>query len=94
MSRRIPPLTPYADRSGSSGVTGYASEARAIVVGFGPKATYRYTFGSAGREAVEEMQTLAAEGRGLSTWISRHDPGYAERWIDGQYEPMPGYDGD
>jgi hypothetical protein len=87
MARTIPPLTPYADRSGSSGVTAYALEPRAIVVRFGSAATYRYSCGSAGEDAVATMKALAAAGRGLSTWISRHDPGYAERWIDGRHEP-------
>ena len=91
MPLTIPPLTPYGDRSGSSGVTAYASGQRAIVVRFGPGATYRYTVESAGHDAVERMKALAAAGQGLSTWISRHDPGYAERWIDGRYDLMPGY---
>lgn len=40
------------------------------------RAVYKYSYDSCGKAAVEEMKILARASEGLSTYISRHDPGY------------------
>ncbi len=65
-------LQPYANKSGNSGVAAYATGETFIVV-------YKYTYDSAGADAVEEMKGLAIDGLGLSTYISQQDPRYEAR---------------
>ncbi|GHA48512.1 hypothetical protein GCM10007103_31750 [Salinimicrobium marinum] len=62
----------YGNLSGTSGVTAYEIEDEGILVEFNRDKIYRYTYTSAGRGAVEMMKTLAQQGRGLSTYISRN----------------------
>ena len=69
-------LTPYANLSGRSGVTGYEIRRGAIVAEFQGGECYIYTASSAGDAAVATMQRLASAGRGLSTYLARHRPGY------------------
>ena len=69
----------YANLSGHSGVIAYETRRGAIVVEFQGGERYTYTASSAGADAVAEMQQLARAGRGLSTYIARHRPGYEER---------------
>ena len=61
----------YLNLTGNSGVTAYQSGRGFIKVIFG-ETEYRYTLASAGKEAINTMKKLAAAGRGLSTYISRH----------------------
>ena len=63
-------MQPYKNLNGHSGVLGYSVGADWIRVRF-LKATYTYTYASAGFRTVEHMKELAAAGRGLSTYISR-----------------------
>jgi len=60
----------YYDITGTSGVTSYETDDESITVEFNHEAVYRYTYASAGKPAIEKMKRLAAEGKGLSTYIS------------------------
>lgn len=62
----------YKNLSGNSGVVAYAIVDDGILVQFEDGAIYLYTDQSAGRSRIQEMQALAAAGRGLSSYISRH----------------------
>jgi len=79
MPSRIPPLQPYANRSGDSGVTAFAERPDAIYVEFTGGPVYLYDHTCPGRAHVERMQVLARSGRGLSSYISQHVTGYRER---------------
>jgi len=70
-------MRPYNSKSGkSSGVTGYISGKDYIVVQFNNNTIYKYSYKSAGRDAVETMKVLASAMKGLSTYISQYNPGY------------------
>jgi hypothetical protein len=69
-------VKPYANLSGDSGVVAYAIGADFIDVQFKSGTIYRYSHASAGQIAVERMKRLAVAGQGLSTFISRSQPGY------------------
>jgi hypothetical protein len=69
----------YRNLSGNSGVAAYDIRPAAIVVQFQGGEKYEYTEDSAGAVVVTAMQQLARSGRGLSTFIARHRPGYARR---------------
>ena len=62
----------YANKSGHSGVLAYELGDEAITVKFSGGDRYEYTAGSAGATHLARMRALAQEGRGLSTYISRH----------------------
>ena len=62
----------YGRLSGESGVTAYQVEKEAIRVRFIDGTVYRYTYASTGCIHIEQMKTLADEGRALSTYISKH----------------------
>ncbi|MEZ0471081.1 hypothetical protein [Luteimonas salinilitoris] len=81
----------YADLHGDSGVVAYALPPRAIAVEFRSGAVYVYTADSAGPGRLARMRKLAAAGRGLSTYISRHaHDRYAEVHDDrAQWESAP-----
>lgn len=72
----------YSNFSGSSGVTAYQIADEEILVEFNRKKIYRYTYASAGKEAVEKMKLLAQQGRGLSTYISRNVKGRYEEIVE------------
>lgn len=61
----------YRDITGTSGVTAYETGTDSISVEFNHDATYLYTYASTGKRMVERMKQLAADGKGLSTYISR-----------------------
>ena len=67
----MPTLKRYGGLQGSSGVRAYALLPGAIVVEFVNGAVYLYTDASAGPGCIAKMHRLAAQGRGLSTLISR-----------------------
>jgi hypothetical protein len=72
-------MIPYRSTSGKpSGVTAYRIGADHIVVEF-EGATYRYSYASCGKEAVEAMKLRAIASRGLSTYIARNDPPYGRK---------------
>lgn len=76
MERRLPPMTPYANRSGDSGVVAYAIVGDAIVVEFDGGALYLYDAVRPGIAQVRRMRALARSGRGLSSYISREVDDY------------------
>jgi hypothetical protein len=59
------------NNSGTSGVEFYEIENKDIIVQFIDGSIYKYTYNSAGVEAVETMKELALEGRGLTTYINQ-----------------------
>lgn len=61
----------YRDITGTSGVTAYETGPDKICVEFNHSAIYLYTYASAGKHIIERMKKLAAEGKGLSTYISQ-----------------------
>jgi hypothetical protein len=69
----------YANVSGESGVIAYDERPGLIVVQFQGGEKYEYTARSAGASVVADMQRLARAGRGLSTFIAKHRPGFARR---------------
>lgn len=70
----------YRNLDGASGVTAFETADDSIKVAFINGSIYEYDYASAGRGNIERMKRLAAEGRGLSTFISQrvHDA-YARR---------------
>ena len=69
---RIPGLHRYPDHSQRSGVVAYAARRDDITVEFVDGRIYLYNDKVPGRRHVERMKALAAEGHGLSSYISRH----------------------
>ena len=70
----------YKNIGGNSGVTAYEIGADSITVQFKDGATYLYTYGSAGRDAIERMKLLAVAGSGLNSFISTTvKKGYARK---------------
>jgi hypothetical protein len=66
---------PYGRMDPTSPVRAYQAGPGFIWVVFehrGKRTAYRYTAESAGVEAVAWMQTLAARGHGLATYIAKH----------------------
>ena len=61
----------YDNRSGHSGVSGYALVDEGIAVKFANGAVYLYDRACPGRMHVARMKQLAREGSGLATYISR-----------------------
>ena len=61
----------YRNLAGSSGVVAYEIGPDFIRVQFIGGEIYLYTYESTGAYAVEQMKTLAGQGKGLSTFISR-----------------------
>lgn len=68
----VPGLQRYANRSGHSGVAGYAAGRDAITLEFTDGTVYLYSYDCPGRRHVERMKTLASDGSGLGTYINRH----------------------
>jgi hypothetical protein len=61
----------YANFGGDSAVVAYETGGDNITVQFDTGATYLYTYASAGVANIEQMKSLAVEGRGLNSFISR-----------------------
>jgi hypothetical protein len=74
----------YGNRSGHSGVAGYALVGEGIAVKFSNGAIYLYDRGCPGRMHVSRMTQLAREGSGLATSSSRRvGQRYAARLDEG-----------
>jgi hypothetical protein len=69
----------YANLNGDSGVVAYDDRPGTIVIQFQGGQTYEYTARTAGASVVTEMQRLARSGRGLSTFIAKHRPGFVRK---------------
>lgn len=62
----------YQNVNGNSGIAGYEIGDTCIQVKFADTGrVYCYSYESAGRENVEEMKRLAAQGYGLNSFINR-----------------------
>ena len=69
--RPLPLFHRYGNRSGRSGVAGYALVGNGIAVRFADGAIYLYDRDCPGPAHVQRMKQLARDGTGLSTYISR-----------------------
>ena len=67
----LPLFHRYGNRSGRSGVAGYALVGNGIAVRFVDGAIYLYDRDCPGPAHVQRMKHLARAGNGLSTYISR-----------------------
>ena len=67
----LPLFHRYGNRSGRSGVAGYAVVGNGIAVRFADGAIYLYDRDCPGAAHVQRMKQLARDGAGLSTYISR-----------------------
>ncbi|WP_286978959.1 hypothetical protein [Aminobacterium sp. UBA5514] len=63
-------MTPYRNINGDSGVSAFEYGEDYIRVLFNTGAQYLYTNQSAGRENIECMKKLAAQGDGLNAFIN------------------------
>jgi hypothetical protein len=72
----------YRNLSGKSGIAAFDIDAGSITVQFSGDGRYLYTEESAGAANIAQMQRLATEGRGLSTFISRVVRGRYARKMD------------
>lgn len=61
----------YLNLSGNSGVVAFEIQPGSIVVEFSEGGIYLYDEGRPGATDVAAMQSLARDGRGLSTFISQ-----------------------
>jgi len=71
----------YAGRAGDTGIVAYEPEPEAIAVRFRNRYVYIYDYRTTGWAKVERMKQLAAQGRGLSTFISKQVRGAYARKI-------------
>jgi hypothetical protein len=69
---RMPSFHRYRNLSGHSRVVAYAMLPDALAVQFLDGMVYLYSHDCPGRRHVGRMKVLARDGRGLSTYISRH----------------------
>ena len=74
-------MIPYANINGNSGIVAYDTKEESITVKLksGKYTVYTYTYESAGADAVETMKSLAQQGHGLNSYISKNQPGYSEK---------------
>jgi len=76
-------MTPYQNRSGNSNVVAYEITEDSIHVVFKSGTFHNYLYNSAhpGKTAVEKMKMLAAQGRGLNSYISSVvKKNFARKW--------------
>lgn len=81
-------VTQYRNLGGHSGVRSYELTYDSITVGFSDGSFYTYTYASAGPHNVEQMKSLAVQGRGLNAFINTRakflyaskQRGYARAW--------------
>ncbi|MBS1566297.1 MAG: hypothetical protein JST39_18080 [Bacteroidetes bacterium] len=65
-------MKPYRNLQGDSGVLAWESGNNYIAIRFRSGEVYLYTDEVTGSRHVARMKKLAAEGKGLSTYISRY----------------------
>lgn len=66
-------MTPYENLNRDSGVVAYDPGVDSITLQFRGGAVYLYTNARTGPANVERMKSLAHAGRGLCTFINRHE---------------------
>ncbi|MBB3141194.1 hypothetical protein [Halomonas organivorans] len=64
-------MQPYLNLGGNSGVRFYEILADRIHVQFKTGTPYTWSYASCGQHHVEQMKTLARNGRGLNSYIMR-----------------------
>ncbi|MFD1259025.1 hypothetical protein ACFQ3S_19635 [Mucilaginibacter terrae] len=64
-------MTRYKNQHGNSGVLAYEIGEDSIAIQFVRGDSYLYTYRKPGKTQVDQMKVLAAQGEGLSTYISR-----------------------
>jgi hypothetical protein len=64
-------VEPYGSSS-DAGVSAYEIGPDFVRVQFRDDSTYVYTVRSAGARHIEQMKLLAAQGKGLTTYINQH----------------------
>ena len=71
----------YENINGNSGIVAYDTKEESITVQFksGKYTVYTYAYESAGADAVETMKSLAQQGHGLNSYISKNQPGYSDK---------------
>jgi hypothetical protein len=71
----------YGNLHGNSNVVAYQIGDDFIVVRFrsGRWTVYTYTHASAGSASIETMKSLARQGYGLNSYISKHQPPYSNK---------------
>ncbi|MEO6264564.1 MAG: hypothetical protein ABIO58_06370 [Luteimonas sp.] len=69
---RMPVFHPYQNQGGHSGVAAYAVLPDALAVEFVDGKVYLYNHDCPGRRHVDRLKSLARDGCGLGTYISRH----------------------
>lgn len=75
-----PHVQAYSSKSGKPhGATGFEILPDAIVVEFKQGVCYKYTTESCGEAHVNEMKCPAVAGVGLSTYIAKNRPKYADK---------------
>ena len=76
-------MKPYKNLDGDSGIEFYEISDDSITVRFssGTARNYLYTYQKPGATMVEKMKSLAAQGRGLNSYIKTVvDKQYADKW--------------
>ncbi|HAV88901.1 MAG TPA: hypothetical protein DCW78_14275 [Pseudomonas sp.] len=76
-------MTPYRNLNGNSNVVSYEASDDSIIVVFrsGRYRHYLYNSLRPGRDVVERMKALAAQGYGLNSYISSTvKDNYAKKW--------------
>jgi hypothetical protein len=71
----------YKNLGGNSNVTRFEIAPESITVEFGDGSQYLYSYRAPGSELVEQMKSLALQGRGLNSFISRVVKGHYEKKI-------------
>ncbi len=74
-------MKPYKNSSGNSGISAYEIEKDSIVLKFKHDGAYLYTYGRPGKKDVEAMKKLAVQGKGLTTYVTKHVRDNYERKI-------------
>jgi len=66
------PMKPYKHKTEKAGVAAYNTGDDFIIIEFQDGSTYLYNYKSTGKANIERMKTLAATGKGLTTFINQH----------------------
>ncbi len=62
----------YLNKNGNSPIKSYETEPTRIIIRYSTGKCYSYSYQSAGKANVDRMKELAANGCGLSAFISRN----------------------
>lgn len=76
-------MTIYLNRNGDSGIVEYDIGEDYVIVHFGrgEYRHYRYDYDSSGKENIEYMKKLAAQGFGLNEFINKYiKKNFASKW--------------